>query len=71
MEFCPLKLSVEQDMLTAAQVRENYSIPLDAIEDLELVQSLPSLARVNGTGMLKLSKGTYRDRDTGERCELF
>ena len=71
MEFCPLKLSVEGDMLTAAQVRENYSIPLDAIEDLELVQSLPSLARVNGTGMPKLSKGTYRDRDTGERCELF
>ena len=71
MELCPLKLSVERDILTAAQVREDYSIPVDAIEDLELVQSLPSLTRVNGTGMPKLSKGTYRDRDTGERCELF
>ncbi len=71
VEFCPLTLSVERGALTAVQVREDYSIPLDSIEGLELVQSLPSLARVNGTGMPKLSKGTYRDRDTGERCELF
>lgn len=71
MEFCPLKLTVEQDMLVAQQMREDYAVPLDSIEDLELVQQLPDLSRVNGTGMPNLSKGTYRDRDTGERCEVF
>lgn len=71
LEFTPLRLSVTEEAVVAAQLGEDYHIPLDAVRDLTLVEELPSCTRVNGAGMENLCKGTYRIRDTGERCELF
>lgn len=71
LEFTPLRLTVEGDRLVAAQLGEDYSIGLDTIADVALLEELPPMSRTNGTGMDTLLKGTFRVQATGERAELF
>lgn len=71
LEFTPIHLSVEGDTLVAEQLKEDYAIPLDTIEDVSLVEELPGMVRTNGTGMTTLSKGSFRIRETGEGCQVF
>ena len=71
LEFTPIHLSLEGDTLVAEQLKEDYTIPLDTIEDVSLVEDLPAMVRTNGTGMTTLSKGSFRIRETGEGCQVF
>lgn len=71
LEFTPIHLSVEGDTLVAEQLKEDYAIPLDTIEAVDLVEELPGMVRTNGTGMTTLSKGSFRIRETGEGCQVF
>lgn len=71
LEFTPIHLSLEGDTLVAEQLKEDYAIPLDTIEDVSLVEDLPAMVRTNGTGMTTLSKGSFRIRETGEGCQVF
>ena len=71
LEFTPIRLTIQGDILSAEQLQEDYAIPLADIEELTLVEELPDMARVNGTAMGNLSKGRYRLQETGESCRLF
>lgn len=71
LEFTPLRLRVDGEVLVAAQLREDYAIDLDAMQGVTLVEELPAMSRTNGTGMETLLKGTFRVKATGERVELF
>lgn len=69
-EFTPIRLTVEEQVLTAEQLRVTYEIPLETIEDAEMIASLPKWSKVSGTGMEGLEKGTFYIRNEG-RCEVF
>lgn len=69
-EFTPMQLAVEENMLVAEQLDVDYEIPLDAIEQVELLAEKPRWKKVNGSAMDNLYKGTFRLSD-GQRCQLF
>ena len=46
-------------------------MPIEEIENLELVDALPKTTKVVGSAMDSLVKGTYRIKGTGEKCILF
>lgn len=71
LEFTPIHLSIEGNTLVAEQLKEDYAIPLDTVEEVALVEDLPGMVRTNGTGMTTLSKGSFRIQETGERCQVF
>ena len=71
LEFTPITLTVEGESLVARQIGEDYVIEVDDIQNLTLVEELPSMTRTNGTGMETLLKGTFRLTETGERVQLF
>lgn len=70
LEFTPIQLSVKNGYLQAGQIKQDYSIPVGSMHNLELVEELPHLSKVNGTGMDNLLKGTFRVPEEG-RCEVF
>ena len=41
MEYTPLQLSLEENQIIATQLREEYTIDLDEIESIELLEDLP------------------------------
>lgn len=71
LEFTPIRLTVQGDTLVAEQLREDYAIPLEDIQEVALVEELPDMTRANGTAMDNLSKGDYRLRESGEHCQVF
>ena len=70
LEFTPIQLSVEDNMLMASQIGEDYSVPVSIIREVTLLEDLPDWDKVSGTGMEKLQKGTFRIAEVG-RCEVF
>ncbi len=70
VEFTPIRLEVKEERLVASQIKEDYSIPLAGIKDPALLEELPSLSKVSGTGMDTLLKGTFRIPQEG-RCQVF
>lgn len=70
LEFVPIQLSVTGGNLVATQIRNDYVIPVESIENLTLLKELPDLDRVSGTGMEELQKGTFRVPEEG-RCQVF
>ena len=69
-EFTPIRLSVENDLLTAEHIRVEYEIPLSGIEEITLTGETPRWSRQNGTGMENLNKGTFHIRNVGN-CEVL
>ena len=69
-EFVPIHLSIDNETLTASQMIDNYTIPLNQIEDLQLLEELPRWSRVKGTNIDNLQKGTFENRANG-KFEVF
>lgn len=70
LEFTPIQLSVEGKLLVASQIRKEYTVPVTTIENVTLLEELPKLSKVSGTGMEELKKGTFRIAEAG-RCQVF
>jgi len=70
-EFTPISLSINEDELHANHLTLEYELPIEEIENLELVDALPKTTKVVGSAMESLVKGTYRIKGTGEKCILF
>lgn len=70
LEFTPIQLSVTDGRLVAVQMREEYRIPVDMVENVTLLEELPKLSRVSGTGMDNLLKGDFRVPEEGH-CRVF
>lgn len=58
-EFSPIQLSLQGDILVSQQAFTTYQVPLDQVENAELLESLPSASRIAGTGMENLLKGGF------------
>ncbi len=69
-EFVPIHLTLDDETLTATQIIDNYTIPVDQIENLELLRELPRWSKVSGTNMDNLLKGTFENRTNGD-FEVF
>lgn len=69
-EFTPIHLTVENQALVAEHIRNDYKIPLERIDDIELIDEIPKWSKVSGTGMENLEKGTFHIRNVG-KCEVF
>lgn len=70
LEFTPIHLSVEEQVLKAEHLRVDYAVPLEDIEEISVIAELPEWSRTNGTGMADLNKGTFYIRNEG-KCEAF
>lgn len=69
-EYTPMRLYVADETLTAEQIRVNYEIPINDMEQIMLIEELPHWSKVDGSSMKNLCKGTYYIRNEG-RCEVF
>lgn len=70
-EFTPISLSIKEDEVHAMHLKLEHELPVAEIENLELVDDLPSLTKSVGSAMDTLAKGTFRIKGTGEKCVLF
>lgn len=69
-EYVPIHLSVEADALVARQWKTDYEIPLNRLENVELVEYPTVQSRINGSAIDTLRKGVFRVKEYGT-CELF
>ena len=69
-EFTPISLSVSENTLKAYHLKADYEIPVNSIENLTLVEELPSWTKSVGTAMDTLEKGTFIVHNLG-KCEVF
>ena len=70
LEFTPLEIKVENDIIICEQLRVNYEIPLTEILEYEVVTELPSFVKVSGNGMDNQLSGTFEVYREG-MFELF
>lgn len=70
MEFTPIQLTVENQVLVAEQLNSDYEIPVEKITELELITELPKLSKYSGTAMDNLYKGSFHVT-YGDDCEVF
>lgn len=70
-EFTPISLSVKENTIYAEHLKLEYELPFEEIETVTLVEKLPSMVKSVGSGMPTLKKGSFRVKETGERCKLF
>ena len=70
-EFTPISLSINGDEVQALHLKVEYELPVEELEQVELVNDLPKLTRSVGSALDNLVKGKYIVRGTGERCKLF
>ena len=59
VEFTPIQVSVENDIIICEQLSIDYEIPLADIDMYEVVTELPEMIKVNGMGMDNVLIGTY------------
>lgn len=70
-EFTPINLRIDDDILIASQLKDDYQIDVEDIENVELLDEMPMISdKISGTGMDKLDKGTFYLKNEGV-CELF
>ena len=70
-EFTPISLSINEDEVHAKHLKLEHELPIEEIENLELLDDLPSLTKAVGSAMDTLAKGSFRIKGTGEKCILF
>ncbi len=70
VEFTPLRLEIRGDELVAEQLKTDYRIAVSDITELTLVEELPELSKIAGTGMDNLYKGKWHIL-YGDNCEVF
>lgn len=71
LEFMPISLCVQDDMLIARHLKNDYCIATDSITDLTLEKELPRCSRVAGTSMDHLKKGTFRNSTEEKKFQMF
>ena len=70
-EFTPISLSINEDEVHASHLKLEHELLITEIENLELVTEYPSMTKVVGSTMDTLAKGSFRIKETGEKCILF
>lgn len=70
-EFTPIYLEIEDGVITAGQLWENYRIMLSDIEEVKLVEELPIMSKKSGSSLENLQKGTFHVRNVGDFETLY
>ena len=70
-EFTPISLSIKDDEVHALHLKLEYELPIEELEQVELVNELPKLTKSVGSALGNVVKGKYIVQGTGERCKLF
>lgn len=65
LERAPVELEVTETELTGSHYGDHWSVALADIQSVELLEELPKLKRVAGTGMDSAKTGTYRCNEWG------
>lgn len=65
-ERMPVELSVQGEVLEARHAGSRYEIPLEDIQSAELLEELPKLSKIVGTGMPSVKKGQYSAEGCGK-----
>lgn len=68
-EFTPINLEVSNHQLVAEQIKSEYRIDINHIDDATLITKLPKASRRMGTGLDNLLKGSFSVEGYGD-CEL-
>ena len=58
-EFTPLQLYLENDTIIAKQINVDYEIPVEDITYIEMIEELPEMTKISGSGMDNLLKGKF------------
>lgn len=69
-EFTPIHLTLENQTLQAIHLNVDYTIPLESVEKVELLDELPEFNRIAGSQMDNLEKGKFEIYSEGT-CRLF
>ncbi|MGO5114840.1 hypothetical protein ACTQ33_07380 [Candidatus Avoscillospira sp. LCP25S3_F1] len=64
-EQMPVELSVQGDILEARHSGTHYEIALDAISSVDVLEELPRMVKVAGTGLESVCKGQYNAGEYG------
>ena len=70
LEFTPIQLITDGNQIVANHLREECTISMPAIEEVELLSELPKMSRNSGTAMENLRKGSWSVREEGN-CSVF
>ncbi len=65
-EFTPISLSFSDNTLKATHLNVDYEIAKEEITDVTLMEELPRISRISGTGMENLQKGNFRNSEDGK-----
>lgn len=68
-EFTPVTVSVSSEEIDVAHLGPEFSVPLSAVTNYEVLSSLPRLSKRVGTAMDDLCKGTFQVEGYGS-CRL-
>ena len=68
-ELTPIRLEVTQDALTVSQLGTVYTVDRDAVEQVQLLESLPDNSRIWGTGTPNFLQGSFTVDGLGA-CKL-
>ncbi len=59
VEFTPIQVTVQNEIIICEQLNVDYEIPLSEIDSYEVVTDLPDMIKVNGMGMENILCGTF------------
>lgn len=59
LDFTPISTKVENDLIVCTHLRVEYEIPLEDIENYNVIKDLPDMTKVSGNGMDHVLSGTY------------
>ena len=62
-DFAPITLKVADNAVIASQYHQEYRIPLEEVETVELVEELPGMSKRVGSAMDSMMKGSFLDED--------
>jgi len=58
-EFTPIRMEMTETQIIVHHLKKEYVIDINNIESVELIDKLPSISRIVGTGMDHLCKGKF------------
>ena len=59
VEFTPIKVTVENEMIICEQLKVEYEIPLSEVESYTIIEELPQMNKLKGMGMDNVYIGTF------------
>lgn len=69
-EFLPLTCQVEENNIVVTQIWQECELPLEDIQNFEVIETLPSMRRISGSSIGDMRKGNYDVEGYGA-CKVY